>query len=203
MRRVISLILCFSILFLNGCASLNGDVPFRYQPSLLSANQKINKTAALNMLTDMRPQGDKAYTESIKDISEKVTSKLLEDFEKSRIFKDVHFSITTQDDLIINGTINRFMWKLYDTPVSYIPFLCIVVFFGVPCAEAYGIVDITLEIKDSKTGQIIGRFQEYSKQSSSYSIYNLKAGEYGAELSDAFREVVKKLKEDMLTKMNY
>lgn len=203
MQETISLILCFSVLFLSGCASLNGDVPFRYQPSLLSTNQKINKTAALNLLTDLRPQGDKAYTESIKDISEKVTSKLLEDFEKSKIFKDIHFSITTQDDFIINGTINRFMWKLYNTPISYIFILNLVEFLGVPSSEAYGIVDITLEIKDNKTGQIIGHFQEYSKQSSSYTIYNFKAGECGAELSDAFREVVKKLKEDMLTKMNY
>jgi hypothetical protein len=203
-KRFSSFILIVTFLFLvSGCASLNGSVPFRYQPSLVSTTKKIDKTVGLNMLLDKRPEGDIAYTKSIKDIPEKVTSKLLEDFEKSKLFKEIHFPPQAGDDIVVNGTIDRFMWKLYATPISYIPVLNLVIYFGVPCNEAYGVAGITLEIKDNKTGSIIGRLEESSRVDSSYTLYNFKAGDAGSELEEAFRDVGKKLKEDLLTKVNF
>jgi len=200
--------LCFMLfvivtIALSGCASLNGDVPFRYQPSLISSAKKIDKTAGLNMLVDKRPGSDIAYTESIKDISEKVTSKLLEDFDKSKLFKEIHYPAQPGDDIVIDGTIDRFMWKLYATPISYIPGINLLVYFGIPCNEAYGIANISLTIKDTKTDKAIGSFNEESKVNSSYTLYNFKAGDAGSELSEAFRDVAKKLKEDVLTKANF
>jgi hypothetical protein len=196
-------ILLFALLFLmllfSGCASLNSSIPFQYQPSLVSATQRIDKTAGLNMLLDKRPEGDIAYTKSIKDLSEKVTAKLLEDFDKSKLFKEIHYPTKSSDDIVINGRIDRFMWKFYSTPISYI--MPLFVYFGMPAYEAYGIAAITLEIKNNKTGAVITKTQEYSRVDSSYTIYNFKAGEAGAELQEAFRDVAKKLKEDLLKKV--
>ena len=197
-RKKISLFIAsILILFSTGCASLNGNVPFQYQPSLLASSETINKDAGMNLLIDQRPEGDKSYTKSIKDIPEKVTSKLIEDFEKSRLFKDIHFSSKTGDALIIEGTVNRFMWKLYDTPIGYVPLLNIVLFFGVPCYESYGIADITLTIKDSANNRVLGKFHSESKVTDEYSIYNFKAGEAGAELAEALRNVAKDLKQQI------
>jgi hypothetical protein len=189
--------ICILAVLLCGCASLNGDVPFRYQPSLLPATKTIEKTAGMNLLIDKRPHGDVAYTESIKDVTEKITSKLIEDFEESRLFKDIHFSVQTDDDLIIEGSVNRFMWKMYATPITYIPLLNIIIYFGVPCNEAYGVVDISLVVKEAASGKVLATFQADSKVVNSYSLYNFKAGEAGAELSEAFRNVAKELKEQI------
>lgn len=155
------------------------------------------------MLIDKRPEGDVAYTKSISDISEKITSKLLEDFNASKVFKEVHYPPQREDDIIINGTVDRFMWKFYATPIYYIPILNLVCYFGVPYSEAYGIAGISLEIKDNKTGAIIGTLQESSRFDSSYTFYNFKAGDAGTELEDAFRDTAKKLKEDLLTRINF
>jgi hypothetical protein len=157
----------------------------------------------LNMLVDDRPSGDIAYTKSIKDLAEKVTSKILEDFDKSKLFKEIHYPAQPGDDIVINGTIDRFMWKLYATPISYMPFLCLVVYFGVPCNEAYGIAGITLEVKDNKTNSLIAKLVESSKMESQYTLYNFKAGEAGSELEEAFRDVAKKLKEDLLNRISF
>ncbi|HOX54228.1 MAG: hypothetical protein PHI86_00550 [Candidatus Omnitrophica bacterium] len=191
------------LLVVSGCASLNANVPFEYQPSLVANARTIDKVVGLNMLLDKRPESDIAYTKSIKDVSEKITSKLLEDFDKSKIFKEIHYPAQSKDDITINGTVDRFMWKLYSTPISYIPLLNLVIYFGVPCYESYGVADITLEIKDNRTGAIIVTLKESSKIETSYTLYDFKAGEAGAELSDAFRDVAKKLKEDILTKVSF
>lgn len=193
------LFLCLTTL-LSGCASLNGDVPFRYQPSLISYNKQIDKTVGLNMLEDRRPEGDVAYTKSIKDVAEKVTSKLLEDFEKTKLFKEIHYPPQPGDDIVIEGNINRFIWKFYSSPISYIPGINLAIYFGAPCYEAYGIAGITLEVKDG-SGSIIAKIDELSEVKDSYSLYNFKAGEAGAELSEAFRDVAKKLKEKLVIKL--
>jgi len=191
-KMLVLVLLCFG---LYGCASLNSSVPFRYQPSLIASNKTIDKVVGLNLLSDKRPEIDVSYTKSIKDISEKVTAKLLEDFDKSKLFKEIHFPARTTDDIVISGTIDNFIWKMYATPINYIPVLGLVVIFGVPEYEAYGIAGITLEIKDNKSGTIIGKLEETSRQESEYTMYNFKTGEAGAELEEAFRDVAKKLKE--------
>jgi hypothetical protein len=195
------LIFGIAIIILSGCASLNGDVPFRYQPSLVSYGKQIEKTVGLNMLEDKRPEGDIAYTKSIKDVAEKVTSKLLEDLEKSKIFREIHYPAQSDDDLTIDGTINRFIWKFYSTPISYIPGINLAIYFGAPCYDAYGIASIALEVKDNKTGNMLATIDESSEIRDSYSLYNFKAGEAGAELSEAFRDVAKKLKTGLITKI--
>jgi hypothetical protein len=154
------------------------------------------------MFEDLRPQKDKGYTKSIKDLSEKVTAKVIEDFEDSKIFDAVNYPPQETDDLIINGKINRFMWQMYSSTISYIPGVNLAMYFGAPAYEAYAITDISLEIKDSKTGKILGTFTEQSEIKNPHTLYNVKAGEYGAELAETFRDVVKTLKEDILLKLD-
>ena len=198
-RRVRSLVICsIALLMLSGCVSLNSSVPFQYQPSLIASTNQINMIAGLNMLKDARPDGDISYTKSIKDVSEKVTAKLLEDFQKSGLFKEIQYPAQADNDIVISGSIDRFIWKSYASPIAFIPFVNILIYFGVPCQEAYGIAEITLEVKDNKADKLLGRFTESLKEENSYTLYNAKAGEAGAELQEAFRNVAKKLKEDIL-----
>ena len=192
------MIISVFLLISSGCASLNGNVPFQYQPSLTSFAKKIKRVVGLNMLRDRRPEKDRAYTKGIKDLPEKVTSKMLDDFRYSNMFTEIHFPAQKEDDLVINGTINRFKWKMYAMPIAYIPYVNFIMFFGLPATEAYGIVDIHLQVKDNQSGAILGSFKESSEVKSTYTIYNTKAGEAGAELAEAFRDVVKKLKQDIM-----
>lgn len=201
-KALLILALLFLLISLCGCASLNGNVPFQYQPSLISSTKTIDKTVGLNMLFDKRSEKDIKYTESIKDISEKITSKLLEDFEKSKIFKEIHYPARPEDDIIISGTIDRFIWQMYSTTINYIPGINLAIYFGVPCYKAYGAAGITLEIKDTESGLTIGTLKKTSEIETPYSLYNFKAGEAGAELADAFRDVAKQLKEGLLTLEN-
>lgn len=187
----------------SGCASLNGDAPFRYQPALMPVNKTIDKVAGLNLIIDKRPEGDIAYTKKIKDIPDKITSKLLEDFDKSKIFKDIHYPVRDTDDLVIDATLNRFMWKLYVKGWVYVPYLGLFLeIVGVLCGTLYGVADITLEVRDVKSGAVVGTFNETSMVKNAYTIYNTPAGDAGAELADALRDVVKKLKIAILNKIN-
>ena len=139
-----------SLFILSGCASLNGNVPFQYQPSLTSANKKINKIVGLNLLVDKRPKEDISNTESIKDLPDKITSKLLEDFQKSEIFAKIHYNTEAEDEIVINGSINRFKWKATPNGLMFIPFLNLLIYFGIPTYDITGVTVITLEVKDKK-----------------------------------------------------
>jgi hypothetical protein len=198
MRKSLALaaIAC-GILLSSGCASLNSSVPFQYQPSLVSSGQQIEKSAAFTLLTDDRPENDRKYTKSIKDVSDKITSKLIEDFQASRLFKDVHYLPQDNDDIIISGTIRRFKWKLYATPISYIPYVNLVLVFGIPSTTAYGVVDIELVLQNKTTGEELGRFSAASEVKTHYTMYNFKSGEAGAELAECLRDVAKDLKRDI------
>ena len=187
--------------FIAGCATLNGNVPFQYQPSIKTSDMKINKIVGINILVDERPQADISATKSIKDISEKVTSKILEDFKKSDMFDKVHIFGKDSDDFIIDGTIDRFLWKADPVVTSFIPFLNLIHIFGVPTYTVYGEAGITLFVKNAKTKKIIGKFAKFSQNKSYYTLYKAKAGEYGAELSESFRSVMKEIKEEMLEKL--
>jgi hypothetical protein len=189
------------LLFISaGCASLNSNAPFRYQPSLLPVANTIDKTVGIEILTDKRPPKDIAYTKNITDIAQKITAKLLEDFKASKLFREIHYSIQKDDDIIITGTIDRFTWKLSPHPLSYIPLIS---YFGTPTFKAEGLAALTLEVKDKKTGIVLATLQDSANIKNSFTVYNFKVCECGTELEDAFRELGKKLKEDLLSKVNW
>lgn len=150
-------------------------------------------------MVDMRTKQDLTYTKNISDIPEKITAKLLEDFNSSGIFKELHYPPQANDDITINGRINRFIWKLYSTPLGYVP---LVSYAGISTLRAYGAVEIILEIKDNRTGVVIATLQESADIKNAFTVYNFKIGDSGSELEDAFREVGRKLKKALLEKLS-
>ncbi len=150
-------------------------------------------------MMDDRPKSDSIYTKNISDIPEKITAKLLEDFNASHIFKELHYSSRGSDDIVINGRVDRFTWKLYSTPLGYVP---LVSYFGISTLQAYGVATITLEIKDNHSGAVIATIQESAAIKNAFSVYNFKIGDSGSELEDAFREVGRKLKQAVLQKLS-
>ncbi len=201
MKKFINLILVFCVLIsISGCASLKGNVPFGYQPSLVSTSRTIDKSVGINILVDRRPEKDGKYTKNIKDVSEKVTSKFIEDITSSNIFNAINYPASQDDDITINGTLDRFKWKLYAKPITYIPYIgLIAMIVGVETTEAYGIAGITIEVKDNKTGTVITTISKNSEIHTSYNAYNFQAGEAGSELAEALRAVVKEIKSELLT----
>ncbi len=87
------IIVCLTVLFLQGCATLNGSVPFKYVPSLASA-EPTDLHVGMEKFVDKRPQEDFKCTKSIADVDEKVTAKFLEDFRSSQIFTTVDFPVS-------------------------------------------------------------------------------------------------------------
>ena len=188
------------LLVFTGCMSLKGNVPFQYQPSLISSSKKIDKSVGFNIANDARPEKQvKALEKTIKDIPNKLTYKMMEDFKASSIFREVNFPPQDSDDIVINSTINQFSWRVNTNWFAVIFYL---MYFGMPVEEHVGNVDVSLEIVDNKSGKVLGTIRGSGEQKLSYSLYNMSVGEAGSELAEAFRLTVKDLKEKILTEIN-
>lgn len=187
---------------LEGCVTLNGSVPFKYVSSL-PTGEPISLRAGMEKLVDSRPEDDRSATKSISDVDEKITSKLLEDFRSSQLFTAVDFPIQRDKDaVIIKGEIKRFYWKLTPSPVIFIPLIQLLMYFGVPIYDVVGVADIHVQLVNPATGQILKEYDKSSTKTESYTLYNLKAGEAGAELAEAFRDVSKQIKESIVSDIN-
>ena len=192
--RPLALVVSLALL-LQGCATLVGTVPFKYVPSLASG-EPVSLRLGMEKLVDKRPDGDRSATESIPDVDEKVTAKLLEDFRSSQMFTMVDFPIQgDKDDLILKGEIKRFYWKLTPSPIVFIPIINLLIYFGIPVHEAEGVATLRVQLVSAKTGQTMAEYEKTSTRTATFSIYNLKAGEAGSELADAFRDVAKQIKD--------
>ena len=85
MKRMI--LMCCLLLIASGCSTLNGSVPFRYVPSL-STTPRTGAHLGMEKFVDHRPDSDREATACIRDIDEKITAKVLEDLQFSKIFAD-------------------------------------------------------------------------------------------------------------------
>lgn len=189
------MIFCFAGILLQGCATLNGSVPFKYVPSL-ATGEPSNLRVGMEKFVDKRPDDDRSATESINDVDEKVTAKLLEDFRSSQIFTAIDLPVQREnDDLIMQGEIKRFYWKLKPSPIVFIPFISIAVYFGAPTYYVDGIAKLDVRFVNPKTGEVVASYDKSSTKAETYSIYSFKAGEAGAELAESFRDVSKQIKE--------
>jgi hypothetical protein len=192
---------CLSIFSLQGCATLNSSVPFKYVPSLTVAEpNEIH--LGMERLVDKRPSDDRTATESVSDVDDKVTSTLLSDFRTSRIFASADYPPRQdRDNLIMKGEIKRFYWKYSPSPIIFIPFLGCLIYLGIPAGEAEGIAEISVQMINAKTGAMVAEYNRKDEKKASYTIYNFKVGEAGSELADAFREVSKQIKDSILSDM--
>jgi hypothetical protein len=185
-------------LLLQGCATLVGSVPFKYVPSL-AGGEPLNVRLGMEKLVDKHPEGDRSATESITDVDEKVTAKLLEDLRSSQMFATVDFPARNdKNDLILKGEVKRFYWKLTPNPIVFIPIINLAIYFGIPIHDAEGIANLQVQLVSSKTGKVLAEYDKTSTRTATYTLYNLKAGEAGSELADAFRDVAKQIKDAVL-----
>lgn len=201
-KHIVSMAMC--ILLFSGCVPFRlGDKVFLYKPILVPTTGKIEKTVGLNVLANGLPEKDKTYAKNMPNLCERITTKIVEDFSTSGIFSNIHLDSQPQDDISINGTVNRFSWEYRQNPKSWIPLAGP---FISPGWFTCGVVDITLEIKDNKTGIIIGVIQKSSEIKGNYSMYEMPGHMHGdeaeIELIKAFRDVVHGLKQDILVKFN-
>jgi len=202
MRQVIASMAAWFLLCLTGCSiTLNSNVPFAYQPSLPVADTTAYRLG-VEKLQDRRPPEDRETTEDIRDVDEKVTVKLMEDLRGSNLFAGVTFPPKAErDDLILSGEVRRFFWKVSMSPIIWIPIFNLAMYFGAPIYDIEAVAQIRLSIVDSKTGRAMGEYTKVAYRENAYSLYSMKAGEAGAELADALRDVVKQLKEAIRSDM--
>ena len=198
-RLIISLALPLLVVGFLGCSvTLNSNVPFLYQPSLPVADATAYRLG-VNKLEDKRSAEDRETTEEIRDLDEKVTVKLLEDLRGSNLFASVKFPPKSdRDEMVLRGEIQRFSWKISTSPVLWMPIINILIYFGVPIYDVEAVAQLKIWLSDGKTGMVISEYTKFAKRENAYSLYNMKAGEAGAELADAFRDVMKQMKEGML-----
>jgi len=193
------LIVFFVFLLLQGCATLNSSVPFKYIPSL-PTTETIDLRLGMEKLVDIRPEKDRSATKSIADVDEKVTAKLLEDFRSSQIFTTVDYPIQKEkDDLILKGEIKRFYWKTSISPIAFIPIINLAIYFGAPMYNVEGVAHFHFQLINAKTENVVAEYDKMAIKKETYSLYNFKAGEAGAELAEAFRDVSKQIKEAILS----
>lgn len=178
-----------------GCATLKGSSPFRYVPSLAVA-EPVDWTVGVQKLEDKRPDDDRSATHSIPDIDDKVTAKVIEDLRVSRVFRAVEFpSKSEKNDVIVKGEIKRFYWKLTPNPIALIPVANFAVYFGAPVNRLEGIATLRVQLVNSRTGVTIAEYEKTSTRTDRSTLYELKAGEIGSELAEAFRDVMKQIKD--------
>lgn len=184
---------------LSGCSiTLNSNVPFLYQPSLPVADATSYRLG-VEKFQDKRPVEDRETTEEIRDLDEKVTVKLLEDLRGSNLFASVKFPPKTdRDEMVLRGEIKRFSWKVSTSPLIWIPILNMLIYLGAPIYDIEAVAQLQVSLSDGKTGKVLAEYTKFAQRENSYSLYNMKAGEAGAELADAFRDVMKQMKEGML-----
>ena len=177
------------------CASLNGEVPFRYTPSLPTA-QPVPLTAGMAIFEDQRPEDQRKKMKSIADVDEKVTAKFLDDVRTSGVFTQVNFPPTGQEDLQLRPRITSFVWRAKPSPILYIPIVQLSMYFGVPMytIEATAAFEVDAVDASGVIKTYAGEFTQVTKQS----LYNSTAGEMGAELADAFRAASKQIKDEMM-----
>ena len=181
---------------LSGCSMLNGSVPFRYVPSLNTV-PRTGAVLGMEKFVDSRPAGDREATDYIPDIDEKITAKVLDDLQSSRIFADIEIPARREaDDLILKGEIKRFYWKTTHNPVKFIPFVNMLMLLGIPSEHVEAVTELKITLTDAKTNAVVGKYDKIATRTDRATMYTTRFGESGAELAETFREVMKQIKGD-------
>jgi hypothetical protein len=158
--------------------------------------QPSSTILGMDKFVDSRPMDDKEVTKGIPDIDDKVTAKVLEDFRSSRMFAGVDFPARRdKDDLILKGEIKRFYWKTKHNPIKFIPIVNLLLLLGITSYNIEAVVELKVQILDAKTGAVLSEYDMTSIRTDTATLYDNKSGESGAELAEAFREVVKLIKD--------
>lgn len=196
MKRITLLAFC---LLSSGCvnfASFNDHELSNYKISRdeylfeRTSVSTIDKTVGIKELWDARPQQDRAFTKKMPDLSLELTQILLGYFNEYKVFKEIHYPPKPGDDLIIEGSINRFFTKSGKCMV-FSPFDF--------CVEDQ--VDITLEVKDNVSGATIAKLNGKGDNSNAGSW--IMQGCLTCALNNAVKELVKQCHDKYITGLNY
>jgi len=208
MRRVFSIIIIFC--FVLGCSASRNKVTKSEDQIFVLAKEimkskdqaeakeaireKIEDCIGFSELKDMRPNQDASYMVSIR---EKVSEEALKALRDSGVFNAIHYPLGEQDLIEITGIIHKFTGETSETMVSYMPVFNVFTIFGLPSQRVYGEVEISLEFKNKKTGEVIKSFREKFSSQRKYNIYSFKPDKEGEELSGSFAKVIQKLIDDI------
>ena len=126
-----------------------------------------------------------------------MTAKILADLRTSNTFSTVNFPPSGEDDVVLRATVSRFSWKATPNPVLFIPFVNFSMYLGVPMGNLTGVTAISVDVV-KPDGSLIKNYTSEAVFEDSYTIYNMRAADgMGSELADAFRGVMKDIKNDM------
>lgn len=151
------------------------------------------------LLEDKRPVSDISYMTSVR---EKVSSNILEAIKDTKIFSQINFPPSPDDEIIISGEIRKFNWNSYDTMISYIPVFNVFNLFGLPSTRTHGEVEIYLEVRDIKSDKTILSFSEQFQKGSRYNIYNFKPSKATQDLVHCFDILLEKIRQRLLLNKN-
>ena len=113
------------------------------------------------------------------------------------MFSAIDFPVRYEkDDLIIKGEIKRFYWKASANPIMYIPvYDLFFAILGMPIYHIKAIVELNVKMIDAKSNIILSEYDKISSKGVWVFLYSETVGESGAELAEAFRDVVKQIKD--------
>jgi hypothetical protein len=175
-------------------------VVFRYVPSL-RAGKSTNLRVGVEKFADKRPEKDRLTTRNIADVDEKVTGRLLEDFQAWQIFSAIDFPLQKdKDDLIMSGEIRRFYWKFSESPIKFIPLINLLILFGIPMYYVDGIIELQVRLVSFKTGEIVAEYDKRSAKKITLNLYTRdNIDDPGVELGEAFSDVSEQIKEAIVS----
>lgn len=210
-KRILITVLVLVLGFCTGCAHqfrYKEDL-FNYQPTPILAHQRIDKVVGLNVLLDQRPDNERGNIPPDKRFhryfAEAATELLLQDFQKSQLFKEIHSPAQPTDDIVIDGSINRFFFEAWERTwlgnayeqgwSFFFPPISLSLLFGAPYANEYCIIEISLEVKDNKTNATLTTFKEHAKETQGISMGTTECGQ---DVTKAFCQITQKLKENLI-----
>lgn len=172
LKSNIAIIILIISSVIQGCTTYGiGMMAFDYIPSL-PGSEPINIRVGIEKLLDKRPETDRSTTKDTVNLDERVTHKLFDDFQSSKIFSEVNYPVKKEEDiLIIKGDIKRFYYK--DT------------FYYGGITSFTAEVNLHVQLVNSGTGKVLAEYDKSSVRKDS--------------LSEAFRDVVKQIKENIVS----
>lgn len=196
-RKFVSVLLIACLAF-SGCVSLKGNTAFEYVPAMPKGTVPVKVT--IEQFSDMRPEFDQKKTKNIEPVAEKITRKIYDDFKESKLFEQVFAAAEGgAPDIAVKGRIYKFYWKNRPEWYVFVPYLNLILLFGVPAGTFTGETKITIDLVSNKSGQVIASYTEESKKDDVYNGYRSFLGmEAGTEVSEAFRLVIDRIKGKIL-----
>lgn len=200
--RKLSILLLLGLFIFSGCiitkAKISQSVLKEKSLTPVVSSEDIPLViVGFKLLKDKRPKKDITYMASV---IENVSAKILESLQDTQLFNQINFPPSESDNVVISGEIRKFSWRSFETMISYIPGLNVFNLFGLPSTRTHTEVEIYLEVKDIKSGQVILNFKETYAKSNKYNIYNFKSSKANEELSYGFGVVLDKIKQRFITK---